>query len=81
MLDNVTVAFVIYLPTLSSFLLSTPPISCPSADCGIFFRLIHCNRLKTSACNAFITYFLGYIHDGCEQCMLYKSLSNSYILF
>jgi hypothetical protein len=43
MLDNVSLAFILYSPTsLSISLRNTSPISClPSADCYYFFRLIN----------------------------------------
>jgi hypothetical protein len=53
MLDNVSVAFLLYLPTsLSFFLWNIPPTSClPGADFYYFSTLMnHYNRIKTAAC-------------------------------
>ncbi len=80
-LDNISLAFIICLPTGLSFSLrSTPPTSCqPSADCRCSSRLIfHKNRIKNSGCiNLTISATIGQnIYSGI--CLPFHSLKRTH---
>ncbi len=82
MLDNASLAFVIYLATSLSFLvLHTPPISClPSAVCYNFF-LVDLSLQQNREICVNSSHCLSYIRDSHKQTWHSLTEGNSYSVY